>query len=162
MRNGSRKLSAVVLTVWLVAGLAACGGGGDRATKTVTAQAQATTTAAPAGGVTTTKTVTVQAPATTTAAPVKSSGGGGALATYKPSAVISDAGGSETITSPDPVSKLTAFYARQLRKGGWTITSQTVTDYSGNFNAQRGNEGVHISTYTRGSGSGATISTYPI
>jgi hypothetical protein len=79
MRNASRELSVVVLTLWLVAGLAACGGGGDPATKTVAAQALATTTAAPAGGGTTTKTVTVQAPATTTAVPAKSFGG--ALAT---------------------------------------------------------------------------------
>jgi hypothetical protein len=160
MRNGSRKLSAVVLMVWLVAGLAACGN--ETTIQTVTAQAPVTTTAAPAGAVTTTKTVTVRAPATTTAAPAKSSSRGGALATYEPSSVISEGGGSETITSPDPVSKVTAFYARQLSKGGWTINSKTITDYSGNFNAERGNEGVHISTYTRGSGSGATISTHPI
>jgi hypothetical protein len=91
-----------VLTLWCVVGLASCG-----------------------GGETTTTIVTVQAPATATAAPAKSSSRCGALATYEPSSVISDAGGWETIT-------------------------------------RRGNEGVHISTYTRGSGSGATISTHPI
>jgi len=93
MRNASRKLSAVVLTLWLVAGLAACGGGGDPAIKTVSAQARATTTAAPAGGGTTTKTVTVQAPATRTPAPAKSSSG-------RPLATSRDKGGTPNQHSP--------------------------------------------------------------
>lgn len=90
------------------------------------------------------------------------SSSGEPLATYKPSSVESDSGGTQTITSPDPVSKLSDFYAAELEKGGWNIVSKSVTGSSANYTATRGGEGVSISVYTAGSGSGATISVYSI
>ncbi len=66
------------------------------------------------------------------------------------------------LTSPDSVTKVGEFYKDALAKGGWTVTSSTMGTYSATFVATRGSEGVSVSVYSLGHGSGISITTHPI
>jgi hypothetical protein len=138
--------SAVVLAASALAiGLAACGGtngGSDSASAT--------------------KTVTVNqnAPARD-----NKSGSAGksnaAVPDYQPGSVVSKSKYSTVLTSPDSVSKIGSYYQGVLANGGWQLRSSSKTPFSASFTAHRANEGVTISVYPRGSGSGVSISTHP-
>ncbi len=54
----------------------------------------------------------------------------------------------------------TATYTDALAKGGWQITSSSGSAYNASFTAHRANEGVSISVYSRGAGSGISITTH--
>lgn len=94
-------------------------------------------------------------------APVADMSAHGTLARYRPSAVVSKSAYATVLTSPDPVSKIGAFYQKALASGGWHVTSTSKSAYHASFTAHRGHQGVSISVYSRGNGSGISISTHP-
>jgi hypothetical protein len=132
----------------------------------------AATGAAPAATPTTTVTHTAQAspapaasshPASpgTPASPSADSPSAGKLPDYQPSTVVSKSAYSTVLTSPDSVSKIGEFYRNALASGGWHLTSSSLSAYHASFTASRSNQGVSVSVYSRGSGSGISISTHP-
>jgi hypothetical protein len=54
-----------------------------------------------------------------------------------------------------------AFYKDALAKDGWSLVSASSSPYSASFTAHRDGEGVAVSVYPRGSGSGISITTHP-
>jgi hypothetical protein len=101
------------------------------------------------------------------AAPAASAGGSagspsaGKLPDYQQSTVVSKSEYSTVLTSPDSVSKVGQFYRNALAAGGWQVTSSSMSAYHASFTADRSHEGVNVSVYSRGSGSGVSISTHP-
>jgi hypothetical protein len=84
-----------------------------------------------------------------------------ALPNYKPSTVVSEAAGHTQLTSPDDVSKLTAFYQSALQQGGWSISSSAKTATSTNLVAHRTGQGVTVAISSTGpAGTSISISTY--
>jgi hypothetical protein len=83
------------------------------------------------------------------------------LPDYQPSTVVSKSAHSTVLKSPDPVSKIGDFYRKALATGRWRMTSSSMSAYQASFSAYRGNEGVSVSVYSRGTGSGISISTHP-
>jgi hypothetical protein len=63
------------------------------------------------------------------------------------------------LTSPE-VTKVGDFYKEALAKGGWQIRSSSTTAYNASFSAHRTGEGISISVYPRGAGSGISINTH--
>ena len=109
-----------------------------------------------------------QAPAAASPAAASPAAGGAATAAsgnlpdYQPSTVVSKSASSTVLTSPDPVGKIGAFYKNALAQGGWRVTSSSMSAYHASFTAQRSSEGASISVYSRGTGSGISISTHPM
>jgi hypothetical protein len=90
-----------------------------------------------------------------------SQGGSGTVATYQPSSVIRQAPGHLQLSSPDSVTKISAFYDSAL--AGWTIVSSKKNPFSTNVTARRGNQGVTVSINTAGpAGTMISVSTYPV
>jgi hypothetical protein len=85
----------------------------------------------------------------------------GKLPDYQPSTVVSKSAASTVLTSPDSTSKIGEFYRSALTAGGWHVTASSMSAYHASFAAYRSNEGINVSVYSRGSGSGISISTYP-
>lgn len=83
------------------------------------------------------------------------------LPRYQPSTVVSDAGGSLQLTSPDSVEKVTAFYDDALAQG-WTVISSSKTGANTSITAKKGNVGTSLSISTTGSGCYISLVTYPI
>lgn len=75
--------------------------------------------------------------------------------------MVSKSAYSTVLMSPDSVSKIGEFYRKALAAGGWHVTSSSMSAYQASFSANRSNEGVNVSVYSRGSGSGISISTHP-
>jgi hypothetical protein len=155
------RTSAVLTASALAIGVAACGGsaGGSNetsATKTVTASQSA-----PVAG------PSASAPRQTAPAAdgncdsVAKSHATAALPDYQPASLVSKSQYSTVLTSPDSVSKIGSYYQDVLAKGGWRLRSSSITRHSASFTAHRANEGVSVSVYPRGSGSGVSISTHP-
>jgi hypothetical protein len=154
--------TAGVLTV--AVGLASCGGSsGSTATKTVTQSAAAiTSTAAPATVASTSAAPVASSTAAAAPAPTKAKKAGtGSVPDYTPSSVVSKRPHSTVLRSPDSVTKIGTFYAGVLAKGGWRLMASSNSSFHANFTAHRANEGVNISVYPRGSGSGISISQHP-
>jgi hypothetical protein len=147
-RKEAIRTSAVLAALALVIGVAACGGSNlGSANKTVT--------------------VNQTAPAPSQGPPAAGDNGGSAgesnepVPDYQPGSVVSKSRYSTVLTSPDSVSKIGAYYQDVLAKGRWQLRSSSNTPYSASFTAHRANEGVTVSVYPRGSGSGVSISTHP-
>jgi hypothetical protein len=85
----------------------------------------------------------------------------GKLPEYQPSSVVSKTSTSTVLSSSASVTKIGAFYAHALAKGGWQVTSSSAGSYHASFTAHRTGEGASISVYPRSGGSGISISTYP-
>jgi hypothetical protein len=83
------------------------------------------------------------------------------LPDYQPATLVSKSAYSTVLTSPDSVSKIGEFYRNALATGGWQVTASSMSAYHASFTASRSNEGVSVSVYSRGSGSGISISTHP-
>jgi hypothetical protein len=128
--RGSRWVPAIVAASVLALGLVGCGGSSSTPHTA-----------------TTTPSATTNIPAST-------------IPDYQPTTVVSRSSHSTVLTSPDSVSKVGAFYSDVLKKDGWEVRSSSVSAYHASFSAHRNNEGVSISVYPRGSGSGISISTY--
>ncbi len=160
-RAGIRMLAAVTAAGAAVS-LAACSAPGSApaapaAPATHAAAAPAAASQAPGTG----------SPATASPAAASPAGGGaaapsGQLPDYQPSTVVSKSASSTVLTSPDPVDKIGAFYKNALAQGGWHVTSSSMSAYHASFTASRSSEGASISVYSRGSGSGISISTHPM
>ncbi len=151
----SRILAAAAVAVTAV-GLSACAasGGAPAATPTKTVTQTAQASPAPAASKPT------AAPSAPASRPADSSSAG-KLPDYQPSTVVSKSAYSIVLTSPDSVSKIGAFYRNALATGGWHVTSSSMSAYHASLAAYRSNEGVSVSVYSRGSGSGISISTHP-
>jgi hypothetical protein len=149
---------AAVAAAGAAVSLAACSAAGSAPAAPAPAATHAAATPAAAS----------QAPAAASpavAAPAAGGGGtaaGGQLPDYQPSTVVSKSASSTVLTSPDPVGKIGAFYRDALARDGWHVTSSSTSAYHASFTAQRSSEGASISVYSRGSGSGISISTHPM
>jgi hypothetical protein len=142
-----RILGTLAVSAAVALGVAACGGSSGSSTTTVTRSA--------ASSAQTRATVTQ----TQSAAPATQAGT--ELPDYKPSTVVSKTAGSTILTSPDDVSKISAFYHDALAKGGWqTMSSSTGPDHA-SFTARRPGQGVSVSVYPRGSGAGISVTVHP-
>lgn len=152
------RMSALLAATALAVGVAACGGssGGASAVSTTATDAAATPPQAPA--TTTAPSSTTPAPPPTAPAPPAAPAG---IPDYHPSTIVNKNPNSTVLTSSDSVTQVADFYKGALAKGGWQIRASSSTAYSASFSAHRANEGVSISVYPRGSGSGISISTHP-
>jgi hypothetical protein len=151
----SRIFAAATVAVTAV-GLTACAasGGAPAATPATTVTQTAQASPAPA----------TSNPAATPSAPASGSAGSPSAAKlpdYQPSTVVSKSASSTVLTSPDSVSKIGEFYRTALATGGWHVTASSMSAYHASFTASRSNEGVSVSVYSRGNGSGISISTHP-
>jgi hypothetical protein len=147
----SRLFAAAAVAVAAV-GLTACAASGGAPAATPTKTVTHTAQAGPA-----------PAASSPTAAPSGSadSSSAGELPDYHPSTLVSKSAYSTVLTSPDSVSKIGEFYRNALATGGWHVTSSSLSAYHASFAAYRSNEGVSVSVYSRGNGSGISISTHP-
>jgi uncharacterized iron-regulated membrane protein len=160
------RTSAAVGAALLLLGLAACGGSGSgstaaQVTKTVTQGTSASTASGSAGAPATTSSTQAAAPEPAPDNSNRAADNGGAIPDYKPSSVVSKSPYSTALTSPDSIAQVGAFYASVLEKDGWQISAKATSNYSASFTAQRTGEGVTISVYPRGSGSGISVSRPP-
>jgi hypothetical protein len=80
---------------------------------------------------------------------------------YQPSTVHSQTEASATLTSPDPVTKVSDYYVSMANTGGWTIVSKSITSHSGNLTLKRSGQGATIAVAPSGSGSLISINAYP-
>jgi hypothetical protein len=149
---------AAVAAACAAVGLAACSASGSAPAAPATHSAPAPASQAPAAG----------SPAATPAAsPAADSGTGGGTAAsgplpdYQPSTLVSKSASSTVLTSPDAVGKISAFYKDALARGGWQVTSSSMSAYHASFTAYRSSEGASISVYAQAGGSGISISTHP-
>jgi hypothetical protein len=158
------RMLAAVAVVGAAVSLAACSAPGSApAAPAVPAAPSTPAAAAPAAA----SQAPVASPAAASPAAASPAGGGaaapsGQLPDYQPSTVVSKSASSTVLTSPDPVDKIGAFYKNALAQGGWHVTSSSMSAYHASFTASRSSEGASISVYSRGSGSGISISTHPM
>jgi hypothetical protein len=151
---------AAVAAACAAVGLAACSASGSAPAAPATHSAPAPASQAPAAG--------SPAAASPVASPAADSGTGGGTAAsgplpdYQPSTLVSKSASSTVLTSPDAVGKISAFYKDALARGGWHVTSFSMSAYHASFTASRSSEGASISVYSRGNGSGISISTHPM
>ena len=148
-----RILAAAAVAVAAV-GLTACSAGTPAAAPTTTVTQTAQASQAPA----------VNSPTAVPSAQASGSADSSSavkLPDYQPSTVVSKSEYSTVLTSPDSVGKVGEFYRKALATGGWHVTSSSMSAYHASFSANRSNEGVNVSVYSRGSGSGISISTHP-
>lgn len=156
----SRIFAAAAVAVTAI-GLTACAASGGAPAATPTKTITQTTQASPAP---TASNPTASNPTAAPSAPASGSAGSpsaAALPDYQPSTVVSKSAYSTVLTSPDSVSKVGEFYRTALATGGWHVTSSSMSAYQASFSANRSSEGVNVSVYSRGSGSGISISTHP-
>jgi hypothetical protein len=167
----SRILAAAAVTTAAV-GLTACAASGGApaaapaTTVTQTAQASpqpaaSSPTAAPSAPASAPASGSASAPASGSAGAPAGSSAEAKLPDYDPSTVVSKSAYSTVLTSPDPVSRVGEFYRNALATGGWHVTSSSLSAYHASFTAYRSNEGVSVSVYSAGHGSGISISTHP-
>ena len=158
--RASTRMLAAAAAACAAVGLAACAatpGSAPAAPATHTAPAPASQ--APGAG---------SSPAAASPAAASPPAGGAATAAsgqlpdYQPSTLVSKSASSTVLTSPDPVGKIGAFYKDALARGGWHVTSFSMSAYHASFTASRSSEGASISVYAQGSGSGISISTHPV
>jgi hypothetical protein len=107
------------------------------------------------------------APSAHTSSPAPSATAGAAdsikgIPFYRPSTVRSKTETSATLTSADPVTKVTDYYVSAVNAGGWTTVSKSTSAYHGNLTIKKAGQGATISVAPSGSGSLVTISTYPV
>jgi hypothetical protein len=142
-----RTWMSAILAIALAAGAGACSSSGGNPAAPATSAASSS--AAPSSAA---------APASTAASP---STAPGALPNYEPSKVVSDVGGHTQLSSPDSVSKVTAFYDEAIKSGGWSITSSAKTSASTNIVATRDGHGVTIAISSAGpAGTSISVSSY--
>jgi hypothetical protein len=83
-----------------------------------------------------------------------------ALATYEPATLISDSRHWTLLQSPDSVRDISGFYAAELTRCGWRITSSVVTVAAARVVARLGPHGATISIDDTGTGTAITITSY--
>jgi hypothetical protein len=82
------------------------------------------------------------------------------LPTYQPSQVVSSGGGSAYLLSPDPVSKVSGFYAQVLSKDGWQLVSRHVSSHGAELVAKRQAQGARVQIFSAGHGSTIVVAGY--
>ena len=97
----------------------------------------------------------------TTTAPASAQGSVKGVPLYTPSTVHSKTDTTATLTSPDPVTKVSNFYVGVINRDGWTTVSKSLTQVSGNLTIKKAGQGATISVAPSGSGSLVHISAYP-
>jgi hypothetical protein len=156
------RMLAAVAVAGAAVSLAACSAPGSApaapaAPATPAAAAPAAASQAPAAA-----SPAAASPAAASPAGSGATAASGNLPDYQPSTVVSKSASSTVLNSPDPVGKIGAFYKNALAQGGWRVTSSSMSAYHASFTAQRSGEGASISVYSRGTGSGISISTHPM
>jgi hypothetical protein len=167
-RKHATRVAGLLAVSALAIGVSACGGssGGSSspATKTVTAKQSApanTASSSASAPASTSSSSTSAAPAASGGGSTSKSSASGSVPSYNPSTVVSKHGDSLVLNSPDSVTKIGSYYKGVLARGGWQVQQATVTARSASFSAHQTGQGVTISVYPSGSGSGISITTYP-
>lgn len=152
MKAGTNAITqAAVAGVLVAVGLTGCGGSSGGSTTTVTRPAAASSQPATSGP---TKSTAARTTASTQAATTP-------LPDYQPSSIVTKSPGVTVLTSPSGVTTVGVFYKDALAEGGWQVTSASTNAYHASFAARRAGQGVSITVYPNGNGSGMTISTHP-
>jgi hypothetical protein len=95
-----------------------------------------------------------------TAAPAAPVPATAALPAYQPSRVVSSGHGSAYLVSPDPVGKVSGFYAQVLSKDGWQLVSRNVSSYGAELVGKRQAQGGRVQIFSAGHGSTILVATY--
>ena len=144
VRNAWRASLLAGLTCAGAALVAACSAGSAAAPPTVTV-----TVAPPPSSATPPPTAaTLPAPAAAT------------LPAYQPSRVVSSGGGSAYLISPDPVGKVSGFYAQVLSKDGWQLVSRHVSSHGAELVGKRQAQGARVQIFSAGQGSTIVVASY--
>jgi hypothetical protein len=156
-RNAWRASLLAGLTCASAALVAACGAA-PPPTVTVTAAPPpaATATAAPPSAPATPPTP----PPPPTAAPAPPVPATGTLPAYQPSRMISSGHGSAYLISPDPVGKVSGFYAQILSKDGWQLISRNISAHGAELVGKRQAQGARVQIFSAGHGSTILVATY--
>jgi hypothetical protein len=161
LRTDARMLAAVAAACAAVS-LAACSAPGSAAAPAAPSAAPpAPSAAAPASPAPAAASPAAASPAAGPAAGGGATAASGQLPDYQPSTLVSKSASSTVLTSPDAVGKIGAFYKDALARGGWQVTSSSMSAYHASFTAYRSSEGASISVYAQAGGSGISISTHP-
>jgi hypothetical protein len=154
--GGTSRIFAAGAVAVAAVGLTACTASGGAPAATPATTVTQTAQASPAAAVSN-PTAAPSVPASGSA----DSPSAGKLPDYQPSTVVSKSADSTVLTSPDSVNRIGEFYRSALTAGGWHVTASSMSAYHASFAAYRSNEGINVSVYSRGSGSGISISTHP-
>jgi hypothetical protein len=156
-RNAWRASLLAGLTCAGAALVAACGAAPPPTVTVTTAPPLAVTvTAAPPSAPATPPT----SPPPPTAAPAPPVPATAALPAYQPSRVVSSGHGSAYLVSPDPVGKVSGFYAQVLSKDGWQLVSRNVSSYGAELVGKRQAQGGRVQIFSAGHGSTILVATY--
>jgi hypothetical protein len=82
------------------------------------------------------------------------------LPAYQPSRVVSSGGGSAYLISPDPVGKVSGFYAQVLSKDGWQLVSRHVSSHGAELVGKRQAQGARVQIFSAGHGSTILVASY--
>jgi hypothetical protein len=99
-------------------------------------------------------------PPPSTPAPTPPPAAAATLPAYQPSRVVSSGGGSAYLVSPDPVSKVSGFYAQVLSKDGWQLVSRNVSSHGAELVGKRQAQGARVQIFSAGRGSTILVATY--
>jgi hypothetical protein len=99
-------------------------------------------------------------PPTPAPAPTPPAAAATALPAYQPSRVVSSGGGSAYLVSPDPVGKVSGFYAQVLSKDGWQLVSRHVSSHGAELVGRRQAQGARVQIFSSGHGSTILVASY--
>jgi len=74
--------------------------------------------------------------------------------------VMSSGGGSAYLVSPDPVGRVSGFYAQVLSKDGWQLVSRHVSSHSAELVGKRQAQGARVQIFSAGRGSTILVASY--
>jgi len=95
-----------------------------------------------------------------TPAPTPPAAAAATLPSYQPSQVISSGGGSAYLVSPDPVGKVSGFYAQVLSKDGWQLISRNASSHGAELVGKRQTQGARVQIFSAGHGSTILVASY--
>jgi hypothetical protein len=136
--------------------VAACGAGSVAAPPSAASPPAAAATATPPPAQATPPTP----PPPPTAAPTPQVPATAALPAYQPSRVVSSGYGSAYLISPDPVSKVSGFYAQVLSKDGWQLVTRNVSSHGAELVGKRQAQGARVQIFSAGHGSTILVASY--
>jgi hypothetical protein len=146
--------------------VAACGAGSVAAPPSAALPPAATATATPPPVATTpltpppTQATSPTPPPQPRAAPTPPAPSTATLPAYQPSRVVSSGHGAAYLVSPDPVGKVSGFYAQVLSKDGWRLVSRNVGSHGAELVGERQAQGAQVQIFSAGHGSTILVASY--
>lgn len=165
-RNARRASLLAGLTCACAALVAACSAGSVAAPPPTASPPAATATATPPPVATTPPTpppaqaTPATPPPQPTAAPTPPVPTTATLPAYQPSRVVSSGHGSAYLVSPDPVGKVSGFYAQVLSTDGWQLVSRNVSSHGAELVGRRQAQGARVQIFSAGHGSTILVASY--